>query len=262
MTLNCCGAGSGNAVVSKELLEKSLHCAVVVVCLLATSACTRDDDDLGPIAEYSRLLSPDGQVSTHVYHYNSSTGGLTQVMMDFVHMECGTGSAAWHDYDIGVELRWIDATTLEVVYPDGKPYHHNASGDYLGCYDHAVRVVMVPRSMREASERTPTKPVESDDTPSPDGKVFARTFRYGTADTAITQVVVDFPDTRGCRDSAATFYDDDVDLQLNWVDDRTLAVRYPDGQRFDHPPWGTTVRCVTETVEIRMVPVPSPGDPG
>ena len=248
--------------MSKGFLKNSPHCGMVLVCTLVISACARNEGSLGPITEYSRILSPDGEVSAYVYHNNSPAGGLTQVSMDFVHMECGMGSAAWHDYDIGIELRWIDATTLEVVYPDGKPYHHNASGDYLGCYDHALRVVMVPRSMREASERAPTKPVESGDTPSPDGKVFARTFRYGTADTAITQVVVDFPDTRGCSDSAATFYDLNVDLQFDWLDDRTLAVRYPHGERFDHPPWGRTVRCVTETVEIRMVPKSPAADPG
>ena len=49
-----------------------------------------------------------------------------------------------------------------------------------------------------------------------------------------------------------TFYDHEVELELDWADTRTLDIRYPEGERYELPPWGTTARCVTEAVEVRM----------
>lgn len=226
----------------------------VLVCVLTVSGCTRSDDGYGPIEEYAHALSPDGEVSAYVYHYDSLSGGLTQVMLDFVGLGCGSGSAAWNNYDIGVELRWIDAGTLEVIHPGGKDYDHNASGDLLGCYDRGVRVIMVPRGVTKLAGRSYTAPIEREHTPSPDSEISAYTFRYDSPQGGITQVVVDFIEVRGCADSVVTFYNYEIDLQLNWLDAATLEVVYPDGQRFDHPPWGTTVRCVTQTVQGRMRP--------
>ncbi|MEM7765735.1 MAG: hypothetical protein AAF290_16840 [Pseudomonadota bacterium] len=98
-----------------------------------------------PIERYAKTTSPDGEVEALVYHYDSPSGGLTQVSLDFVGLGCGSGSAAWYAYDIGIELRWLDAHTLEVTYPEDISFRHNPSGEYLGCFDRTVRVVMVPR---------------------------------------------------------------------------------------------------------------------
>lgn len=226
--------------------------AVAIVCTLVVGACTRSGDGYGPIEEYARALSPDSDVIASVHHYDSSTGGLTQVGLEFVGLGCGFGSAAWYDYDIGIELRWIGARTLEVSYPDGKRYQHNASGDLLGCLDRLVRVVMVPRRTTENAGRTYSKPIEIGFVPSTDREITAYTFRYDSPQGGITQVIVNFLEFRGCADSAVTFYDHGIDLQLNWIDAATLEVRYPDGQRYDHPPWGTTVRCVGQSVQVKM----------
>jgi hypothetical protein len=247
------------------LLIRRLYFAVcgvaTLVSALVVGACSPNDDGYGPIEEYAHALSPDGEVSAYVYHYESPSGGLTQVSLDFVNSGCGTGSAAWHEYDIGVELLWIDATTLEVTYPNGKPYNHNASGDFLGCYDRAVRVVMVPRGLTDYADGVYSKPVEIEHTPSPDRKIRAYTFRYDSPHGGITQVIVNFPDTRGCADSAVTFYDHDIELQLNWIDTATLEVRYPDGQHYDRPPWGMTVRCVLDVVQVKMQPMTFASEP-
>ncbi len=231
-----------------------LRVLILFVGMLTVGACTRDSDDDSPIETYAHTISPDGEVSALVYHYNSANGGLTQVSLDFVDTGCGAGSAAWYEYDIGIQLRWIDAGTLEVTYPDGKPYDHNASGDFLGCYDRAVRVVMVPRRGIETSDGAYSKPVETRRVTSPDSGVSAYTFRYDSPSDGVTQVIVDFSETRGCADSAVTFYDSDIELNLEWIDTAVLAIRYPEGQRFDHPPWGTTIRCVERVVQVRMQP--------
>jgi len=200
-------------------------------------------------------MSPDDEVNAYVYHYSSPTGGLTQVMLEFDGLGCGIGSASWYEYDIGVGLHWVDTETLEVTYPDGKLYSHNASGDLVGCFDRSVRVVMAPRRSGDIAGGMFSEPVESGRLPSPNRKTSAYTFRYDSPQGGIAQVIVNFLETRGCADSAVTFYDHEIDLQLGWVDDGTLEVRYPDGQRYDHPPWGTTVPCVGRKVEVRMRPV-------
>lgn len=235
--------------------------AAVLVCALTVSSCTRSSDGYGPIEEYARILSPDGEVSAYVYHYDSPTGGLTQVGLDFVGLGCGSGSASWYEYDIGVELRWIDAMTLEVIYPGGKDYEHNASGDLLGCFDRGVRVVMVPRAVTDLTGGTYAAPVEREHTPSPDPAISAYTFRYDSPQGGITQVVVNFIEIRGCANSAVTFYDHEIDLELNWVDAATLDIGYPVDQRFDLPPWGTTVRCVSQSVQVRMQPATQATEP-
>lgn len=223
-------------------------------CALALAGCTRTGDGYGPIEEYARVLSPDGEVSASVHHYDSPSGGLTQVSVDFVNLGTGAGSAAWYEYDIGVELRWIDASTLEVTYPDGKRFQHNASGDLLGSYDRVVRIVMVPGGLTDLTGGTYAVPVEKGHTPAPNSEIRAYTFRYDSPQGGITQVVVDFMEFRGCASSAVTFYDYEIDLQLNWIDTGTLEVGYPDGRRFDHPPWGSMVRCMGQGVQVKMQP--------
>lgn len=220
----------------------------------AVASCERaaDDDGHTPPEQYFSALSPDGEVNAYVYHYASESGGLTQVMLEFVGMGCGSGSVSWYEYDIGVELRWIDEKILEVSYPDGLSYQHNVSGDFLGCYDRAVRVVVVPRGARDPDGATPMKPVEAGHTTSPDGKVSAHTMRYSTEDGGITQVVLYFNNDAVCGDSAVTFYDHDVELELDWADAETLDIRVPDGTHYDLPPWGTTARCVSDRIQVRM----------
>lgn len=229
---------------------------IALVGTLVISACTRsgDRDGYGPIKEYAHATSPDAEVRAYVYHYDSPSGGLTQLVLDFVGLGCGAGSVAWRDYDIGIELRWVDTETLEVTYPDDKQYHHNISGDLLGCYDRSVRVVMVPRSQTDLSGGTYEKPVEIEHTPSPDGEFSAYTFRYGSPHGGITQVILHVLGKYGCKHNAVTFYDSAVDLQLNWIDTAKLEIRFPDSRRYDHPPWGTTVRCVGQSVDVQMRP--------
>jgi len=231
-----------------------LRVSVLLLSVLVVAACSRATDEQSQIDTYAHALSPDGEVSALVYHYDSANGGLTQVSLDFVDTGCGAGSAAWYEYDIGIHLRWIDAGTLEVTYPDDKRYEHNASGDLLGCYDRAVRVVMVPRRSIATDDGAWSKPVESRRVSSPDSAVSAYTFRYDSPPGGVTQVIVDFSETRGCADSAVTFYDSDIELNLEWIDTAVLAIRYPDGNQYDHPPWGTTIRCVEQVVQVQMQP--------
>ena len=227
---------------------------VAIVYVLVIGACSRDDNDNTAIREYSQELSPDSLVSAAVYHYDSPSGGMTQVTVDYVGRGCGSGSASWNEYDIGVELRWIDATTLEVTYPEDKDYLHNASGDLLGCFGNNVRVVMVPRRASDLFDGAYSTPIENGHTPSPDQKISAYLFRYDSPRGGVAQVVVNFVGASGCADSAVTFYDYGSEIQLDWIDTSTLVVAYPENQRYDLPPWGTTVHCVDRTVQVQMRP--------
>lgn len=56
----------------------------VLCCAVVVSACSGGNDVDSQIEEYARMLSPDGEVSASVYHYDSANGGLTQVSLDFI----------------------------------------------------------------------------------------------------------------------------------------------------------------------------------
>lgn len=241
---------------ASRVAHRSQYRLSAILALSATLLTCGCSEQVAPfdsvVAEYGRTLSPDGRISAFVYHKDSRHGGQSQLMFDFVGSGCGSGSAAWPEFDLGIELHWVDSNTLEVTYPDGKSYRQNASGDFLVCGDGFVRVIMVPRGRATQSGRSTTKPTVTNLTASPRADKSAYAIRYNSLRGGITQVVIDFEDTRGCSDSAVTFYDPGVDLRLEWTAASELTVHYPQGEVFDLPPWGAWSRCVSKTVELKM----------
>jgi len=232
------------------MLLSNLSCRLAI--LLASVLSALSCDEQSHIEEYGHTVSPDGEVSAHVYQTESPYGKLTQVTLDYTGLGCGSGAASWYEKDIGVELHWVDSETLEVLYPEGLAYQHNPSGDWLICYDRGVRVVMVPRGSKPSTGASYTSPRETDSTLSPNGRVRAYAFRYHSPHGGISQVVIEFVDVRGCESSAVTFYDSDVPLKLTWQSDNQLDVSYPAGTRLELPPWNTTSRCSEQSVELSL----------
>ena len=231
--------------------------------MLFTVACERggrfeaavaDAGDSMEPEEYARALSPDGSVMASVYHYPSANGGLTQVNLGAVKQGCGSGSAAWQAYDIGVELRWVAAGLLEVTYPPGLPFSHNASGDYLYCGAAETRVVMVPGDRATVPGQRYGLPETSVLAVSPDGRKVVGVTRYTSPAGGVALAFVDYPSIRGCNQSIATFYAHDVLLAADWVSDDHLKLNYRDGVAFDLPPWGDRHRCLGDTTRVTVKP--------
>ena len=85
----------------------------------------------GPVA-----IHPDGKCSAYYYQTDFGQGGVTtQAMTDCLinSQRLGGNVVAFHDLSHGIELRWIDAHTLEVAVPDGVKLESKRSQDtYLG----------------------------------------------------------------------------------------------------------------------------------
>jgi hypothetical protein len=57
---------------------------------------------------------------------------------------CGIGAVSAQGRFLGLQLRWIDPTTLEVIHPRNVPTSRNASGEYLQCGPRKVHVMLTP----------------------------------------------------------------------------------------------------------------------
>jgi hypothetical protein len=87
--------------------------------------------------------SPSGWCEAYVFDYEQN---YSQVALAFDGGKCGRGAVtAWADH-VPLQLRWLDATTLEVRHPGGVRMERNASGEVLQCGGphRRVRVVLTP----------------------------------------------------------------------------------------------------------------------
>jgi len=66
----------------------------------------------------------------------------TQVMLSFDGGRCAGGSVSSHGTRLGLRLRWIDDTTLEVSYPPGVMLDRPPGGPTVRCQDREVRIVL------------------------------------------------------------------------------------------------------------------------
>ena len=240
----------------KTYQSRAVCCLVVVGWASTVGGCAEEEISSSPVERYGKTLSPDGEVMATVYHSDSANGGHTQLGLYFDQLGCGTGATSWDGYDLGIELHWVDAGTLQVAYPDGTPFRQDSAGDYLGCMDRLVRLVMVPHSaVAGPADGTWSESTETDRTMSSDQKALAAAVRYDSPTGGITQAIVRFPDMRACAKSAATFFQHDVELSFEWLDETRLEIGYPEGLRFELPPWGATVGCSSPSVDVTLRPV-------
>jgi len=87
--------------------------------------------------------SPSGWCKAYVFDYEHT---YSQVILEFDGGRCGSGAVtAWADH-VPLHLQWLDATTLEVQYPNAVRMERNASGEVLQCGGphRRVRVVLKP----------------------------------------------------------------------------------------------------------------------
>jgi hypothetical protein len=93
--------------------------------------------------EISHVASPAGGCVASVVVFDGSPGGSnTQVLLSFDGGKCGSGAVSFDRADVPLELRWLDATTLEVRHPKDATPIRNASGEFLQCFDRKVHVIL------------------------------------------------------------------------------------------------------------------------
>jgi hypothetical protein len=95
----------------------------------------------------ARVASPAGWVEAYVEEWRTGpSNGNTQVMLSFDNDRCGSGAVSAQGRNLGLQLRWIDPTTLEVTHPDNVVMSRNASGEYLQCGPRKVHVLLTARN--------------------------------------------------------------------------------------------------------------------
>lgn len=88
-----------------------------------------------------RVRSPAGWCDAYVVRLSETNA---QVMLDFDHGSCGSGAVSALGDAPALEIRWLDATTLEVAHAASVAMMRNASGEVIQCGgpDRRVRVVL------------------------------------------------------------------------------------------------------------------------
>src|SRR2546425_477025 len=114
-----------------------------VIAILATLlACSKSQPAFNT-RELSHVASPAGWcVASVVVFDGSPASSNTQVLLSFDGGKCGSGAVSFDRADVPLELRWVDATTLEVRYPKDATPVRNASGEFLQCFDRRVHVIL------------------------------------------------------------------------------------------------------------------------
>jgi hypothetical protein len=95
--------------------------------------------DSGREGVAARITSPAGWAEGQIVEHEFDN---TQVRVVFDGGSCTAGSVSSHGVRLGLRLRWIDDTTLEVAYPPGVMLDRPPSGPIAKCGDREVRVVL------------------------------------------------------------------------------------------------------------------------
>ena len=88
---------------------------VLIAALLSLLGCPS-----GNSAEWNMpgVLSPEGWAKARVVEFDFGPGERhSQVLISFDGGVCGSGSVSADGIDLGLQLAWVDATTLEVAHP-------------------------------------------------------------------------------------------------------------------------------------------------
>jgi hypothetical protein len=103
---------------------------------------TRRGTASGP-KQLARVPSPSGWCEAYIVEWGDDN---SQVMLEFDGGACGSGAVSAFGKGPGLQLRWLDPTTVEVQHSAGVKMDRNASGEVIQCGGphRRVRVVLKP----------------------------------------------------------------------------------------------------------------------
>ena len=126
---------------------KSTTCGVLALVMILGVCCGAEPEieEIEVVTTSPPVPSPSGAFDAWIVESGyGRDDGTTQVMLSFRDRNCGAGAVAAVGVDLGLELRWIDDTTLEVRHPKTIVPIRNASGETVQCYERKVKVVLTP----------------------------------------------------------------------------------------------------------------------
>jgi hypothetical protein len=86
-----------------------------------------------------RVTSPAGWAEARIVE---NAQDATRVLVSFDGGRCEGSSVSTRGVRVGLHLRWIDDTTLEVSYPPGVMLDRPSGGPVVKCEEREVRVVL------------------------------------------------------------------------------------------------------------------------
>lgn len=91
----------------------------------------------------ARVASPNGWVEAYVLEWSyGPNNGRTQVMLSFDAGMGGCGSVSANGTSLGLELRWVEPTTLQVTYPESVVLEQPPGGADIQCRNRKVKVIL------------------------------------------------------------------------------------------------------------------------
>lgn len=116
---------------------------IAVLCAATLLACSKEPPAFST-REHSSVESPSGWCVASIVDFGGrgKSGSNTQVLLMFDGGKCSAGAVNFEGAGVPLELRWMDAATLEVRYPKGSKFTRNGSGEILQCSDRKVHVIL------------------------------------------------------------------------------------------------------------------------
>jgi hypothetical protein len=78
-------------------------------------------------------------------------------MLSFDGGTCEMGTVTANGTSLGLELRWIEPTTLQVSHPESVALESGPSGEYLQCGSRKVRITLSSRRREANNPLVPTR---------------------------------------------------------------------------------------------------------
>jgi hypothetical protein len=120
-------------------VRRNLTCLLLAVVPTLTSCSPSPEFEPG-----ARVASPNGWAEAYVLEWSyGPDNGRTQVMLSFDGGMCGRGSVSANGTSLGLELRWVEPTTLQVTYPESVDLEQPAGGgEDMQCGKRKVKVIL------------------------------------------------------------------------------------------------------------------------
>jgi hypothetical protein len=123
--------------LAAELVGPALALAIL------TSCGTEANEVRGYPGSILDARSPSGRAVASVVEANTEAGSITQVLLAFD--KCGLGPVSVLGVSAGLELEWLNDTTLQVRHPPESRFLGSIPPGDLDCGAGPVRVVLVSK---------------------------------------------------------------------------------------------------------------------
>ena len=105
-----------------------------------------------------RAVSPSGCCKAEIVEFTTEAAGgpLTQVLVDLG--GCGGGATGARGTGLGLRMRWVDDSQLEITGPSDLELSHTQADKIVQCWDRKVRIVLLQADQYPVSPGASSSP--------------------------------------------------------------------------------------------------------